>query len=137
MNIRSHKSLPQLLTIMTTIEESVPVNNTSISGSKISLLRSFDKELWSRLVQMHLQPEPSLEPVDNIHGSIMYRGVYYHSINPNLPYVRLIKKQYLTLPVVACCRRRSYEIFLRQFLEGDFNENAITVHVPCHDVLDR
>lgn len=108
-------------------------------NSKVSHLRAIDEAVWpvgcSRIVQIPFQPEASFETVNNTHGSIFYRGVYYYSTNPSHPYVRLLKNRNLTLPIVSCCTKHDYENFLKLFLNGDFSNHSITVHTPDHHVI--
>jgi len=110
-----------------------------IMNSKVAHLRAIDEAVWPvnsvRIVQIPFLPEASFEPVNNTHGSIFYRGVYYYSTDPARPYVRLLKNRNLTLPIVSSCIRHSYDNFLKEFLEGGFGDHAITVHTPDHHVL--
>ena len=134
-------------------KQDLSCNQNITFGSKISYLRAVDEAVWpvgcTRVVQTPFQPasvarwwcpktilpEASFEPVNNRHGSILYRGVYYHSTNTTRPYVRLRNNRNLTLPIVSCCTKHDYVNFLKLFLNGDFSDHAITVHTPDHHVL--
>jgi hypothetical protein len=102
--------------------------------SKIVKLQSLDPELWSkkvpRIIQSFFQPQASLEPIDNSGGWLLYRGIYYYSDSDTYPHVMLVNDKHLSLPIVKCCNKRTYDLFLSSFFGGDFNDCGIAVGVP-------
>ena len=86
-------------------------SRSEVIKSGCRLLKSLDPELWEqkyscRIVQAPLQPMASLEPVETTHDSLLYRGVYYYSDNPEFPYVGFMKSRDGNLPLVSCFHKK-------------------------------
>ena len=133
------KPTPQTTT-MTTCVETVPHDMLPVfkatKTSKIEKLRSFDPELWpsgsARLIQTPFQPQASLDPVVNENGWLLYRGVYYYSDNKDYPYVALTTTSHRPFPLVRCCNKHSYDLFLSKFFNAGFSNACVSVHLPSH-----
>lgn len=126
--------------LMKNVTNMLPFEDNTISHtdfiakrtSNLDKLRSLDPEVWPstfpRIIQTPFQPQASLVPVDNPHGWILYRGVYYYSDDHKYPYVMLSNTKHLSLPIIKCCTKESYDRFLRDFFNGSFINHGVSVH---------
>jgi len=100
-------------------------------------LRQFDAQVWlphvCRIVQRDKLPCASITPIVTEYGSLYYRSVHYYSDNPRYPYVRLLKHCNSPLPLVVCCAKPAYELFLQDLVKGSFVNTDIVIPIAYRE----
>lgn len=95
-------------------------------------LAYYDSELWAKdfvkdIPEQYL-PMARYEPQSKGSNCIKYRGLYYYSSNPELPYVRLVKINKYPIPFICCCFKASYDMF-----KSELNTKYKDVDVSIYD----